>query len=83
MTKEEVWTRKDEQGAPRRYGCDLVGVVVFLRCTLHPLLIWSRSMWPPLVYVIDMFSHYFGALVYSFKSGKGWVVVYRMIFFTD
>jgi len=71
------------RGAPRRYGGDLVGVVVCLRCPLHPLLVWSRSMQPPLVYVIDMFNDSFGPLVYNFKSGKGRALICRMIFFTD
>ena len=37
------------RGTLGRYGGDLVGVVVCLRCPLHPLLVWSRSMQPPLV----------------------------------
>jgi len=56
------------RGAPRRYGSDLVGVAVCLRCPLHPLLIWSRSMQPSLVYVIELFSDSLSPLIYSFKS---------------
>ncbi len=66
---------------PRRYGSDLVGVVVCLGCPLHPLLVWSRYMWPLLVYIIYLFSGSFSPLVYSFKSGQGRALVYRMIFF--
>ena len=80
---EEVWTRKDERGAPRRYGSDLIGVVVCLRCPLHPLLVWSRSMQPHLVYVINMFSDSFGPLVYNVKSRQGRALVCRIIFFID
>ena len=61
-------TGRMSRGGPRRYGGDLVGLVVCLRCPLHPLLVWSRSMRPPLVYVIDLFSDSFGPLVYIFKS---------------
>jgi len=71
------------RGAPRRHGGDLVGVVVCLRCLLHPLLVWSRSMWPPLVYVIDLSSGSFGPLLYSFKTGQGRALICRMIFFID
>jgi len=49
MTKEGVQTKKDEQGTPRRYVSGLVGVIISLGCPLHPLLVRSRSMWPPLV----------------------------------
>jgi hypothetical protein len=59
------------RGAPRRYGSGLIGVVVCLRCPLHSLLVWSRSMWSPLVHEIEWFSGSFGPLVYSFKSGQG------------
>ena len=69
--------------APRRYGGDLVEVVVCLRCPLHPLLVWSRSIRSPLFYIIDLFSDSFGPLVYKFKLGKGRTVICRMIFFTD
>jgi len=58
------------KGAPRRYGGDLVGVVVCLRCPLHPLLVRSRSMQAPLVYVIDLFNDTCSPLVYNFSSGK-------------
>lgn len=71
------------RGAPRRYGGDLVGVVVCLRCPLHPRLVWSRSMRPPLVYVIDLFSDSSGPLVYSFKFRQGRALICRMIFFAD
>ena len=55
-TTEEVRTRKDEQGAPRRYMSGLVGVIIRLGCPLHPLLVRSGSMWPPLVEEVERFS---------------------------
>ena len=56
------------KGAPRRYGGHLVGVVVCLRCPFHPLLIWPRSMRPPLVYVMEFFNDSLSPLIYIFKS---------------
>ena len=50
MTKEGVWTRKDEQGGPRRLGSGLIRVVICLGCPLHSLLVRSGPMWPPLVH---------------------------------
>ena len=54
--------------ALRRYGSDLVGVVVCLRCPFNPLLIWSRSMRSPLVYVTELFGDSLKPLIYNFKS---------------
>lgn len=71
------------RGAPRRYGSDLVGVLVCMRCPLHPLLVWSRSLRSLLVHEIEWFSGSFGPPVYSFKSRQGRALIYRMIFFTD
>jgi hypothetical protein len=67
-TKEEVWTRKDEQGDPKKAWSGLVGVVISLGCPLHPLLVRSRSMWPPLVEEVEWFSGSFSPLVHGFKS---------------
>jgi len=55
-TTEEVRTRKDEQGSPRRYMSGLVGVIISLGCPLHPLLVRSGPMWSPLVEEVERFS---------------------------
>lgn len=78
-----MWTRKDEQGDPRRYGSGLIEVVLCLRCPLHSLLVWSKSMRSPLVHEIEWFSGSFGPLVYNFKSREGRELIYRMIFLKD
>ena len=71
------------RGMSRRYECDLVGVVVCLRCPLHPLLVWSGSMWPPLVHEIEWFCGSFGPLICSFNFRQGRALIRRMVFFTD
>ena len=43
-TMEEVRTRKDKQGGPRRYMSRLVRVIIGLGCPLHPLLVRSGPM---------------------------------------
>ncbi len=69
MTKEGVWTKKDEQGTPRRHGSGLIRVVICLGCPLHSLLVRSGPMWPPMLHEIECFSGSFSPLVCSFKSG--------------
>ena len=82
-TKEGVWTRKDEQGDPKKawkwldWGCNRSG------CPLHSLLVRSGSMWPSLVHEIEWFSGAFGPLICSFNSGQGRALIRRMVFFTD
>ena len=70
-TKEGMWTRKDEQGGPKMHGSGLIGVVISLGCPLHPLLVWSGSMWPPLAHEIEWFSGAFNPLICSFNSVQG------------
>ena len=67
-TTEGVQTRKDEQGTQRRHRSRLVGAIISLGCPLHPLLVRSRSMWPPLVEEVERFSGFLSPLVYVFKS---------------
>ena len=71
------------RGTPRRYGRHLVGVVVFPRCPLHPLLVWCRSMQPSLGYVVELFTDSLSPLIYSFKSEQGKTLIYGIIFFTE
>lgn len=58
------------RGTPRRYGSGLVGVVACLRCPLHSLLVWSRSMRSPFVHEIEWFNGSFSPLVYILSPGK-------------
>ena len=56
------------RGPPRRYGCDLVGVVICMGQPLHALLVWSRPRRSPLVNVEKLLSDPFSSLIYNFES---------------
>jgi len=41
------------RGTPRRHEGGLIRVIIGLGCPLQFLLVRSRSMWPPLVHIIE------------------------------
>jgi len=41
------------RGTPRRHESGLIGVIIGLGCPLQFPLVRSRSMWPPLVHIIE------------------------------
>ena len=82
MTKEGVWTRKNEQRDPKK-ALKWLGVIMGLGCPLHSLLVRYGSMWPPLFQIIEWFSGSFCPLICSFNSRQGRALVRRMVFFTD
>lgn len=55
-------------GTPRRHRSRLVGDIISLECPLHPLLVRSRSVRPPLVEEVERFGRCLSPLVYGLKS---------------
>ena len=75
--------RRMSRGTPGRHGSRVVGVVISLRCPLHPLLIRSRSLRPPLVDEVERFSGGFGSLVHGFKPRQVWTLIFWVVLLTN
>ena len=71
------------RGTPGRHRSRLVGAVISLGCPLHPLLVRSRSLWPPLVEEIERFSGGFCPLVHGFKPRQGWTLICGTVLLTN
>ena len=82
-TNKGVWTRKDEQGDPKKAWKWLDRGYNRSRMSLaFPAgKFWARVA--SLVHEIEWFSDSFGPLVCSFKSGQGRALIRRMVFFID
>ncbi len=64
---------------PRGKECILIGMVVGIRCTLYALLVWPRSLRPPLVDIEELFSHTFNSLIHNFQSKKIRALIYGVV----
>lgn len=62
--------------------CILVGIVIKVGCTLHALLVWSRSLRSPLINKIEFLNLTFFPLVYNFQFRKR-TLIHRMVSLTN
>jgi len=71
------------RGTLRRHVSRLVGAIISLGCPLHPLLVRSGSMRPPLVEEVERFSGCLSSLVHGFESRQGWALVCGVVLLTN